>query len=313
MRDRLRLLTGVLTLTLTSLVAGCVTQTEPVQPTPVPPVPAANPEPDQATREALDYYVKIQDFYLATGRLRTDRAATDAPYDASDLSRNFLAIAFHEEFSDRGGALIARPREVRLQRWTGPVRIAVDFGASVSEDRRQRDLTEIRRLTGSLASLAGLPVSLVTASANFRIVIDNPRERSAIGARLLAFMPGASAGAVRSVAAMKADVYCTVFANTNGKSSTYDRAFVVIRAELPDLMRRSCLHEEIAQGFGLINDSPKARPSIFNDNEEFALLTRHDELLLKILYDPRLRPGMTLTEARPIVETIAAELMPGES
>ncbi len=35
--------------------------------------------------------------------------------------------------------------------------------------------------------------------------------------------------------------------------------------------------------------------------------------MLKMLYDPRLKPGMTLAEARPVVETIAAELMGGES
>jgi hypothetical protein len=77
-------------------------------------------------------------------------------------------------------------------------------------------------------------------------------------------------------------------------------------------MRRACLHEEIAQGLGLINDSPQARPSIFNDNSEFALLTRQDELLLRLLYDPRLKPGMSLAEAKPIIETIAAELVAGE-
>ena len=62
---------------------------------------------------------------------------------------------------------------------------------------------------------------------------------------------------------------------------------------------------------GLANDSPTARPSIFNDDEEFGLLTRHDELLLRMLYDPRLRTGMTIDEATPIVQTIAAELVGG--
>ena len=62
---------------------------------------------------------------------------------------------------------------------------------------------------------------------------------------------------------------------------------------------------------GLANDSPAARPSVFNDDEEFALLTRHDELLLRMLYDPRLRPGMTEAEARPIITDIATELTGG--
>ena len=55
------------------------------------------------------------------------------------------------------------------------------------------------------------------------------------------------------------------------------------------------------------------RPTIFNDDEEFALLTVQDEMMLKILYNPALRPGMTLQEARPIVERLASQLLGGES
>ena len=58
----------------------------------------------------------------------------------------------------------------------------------------------------------------------------------------------------------------------------------------------------------MANDSPRARPSIFNDDEEFALLTPHDELLLEMLYDDRFQPGMTIDEAAPIARVIAAEL-----
>ncbi len=35
--------------------------------------------------------------------------------------------------------------------------------------------------------------------------------------------------------------------------------------------------------------------------------------MLRILYDPRLEPGMSLEEARPVVERIAQELMSGEA
>ncbi|HHI70684.1 MAG TPA: DUF2927 domain-containing protein, partial [Rhodobacteraceae bacterium] len=97
------------------------------------------------------------------------------------------------------------------------------------------------------------------------------------------------------------------------KSAVYAKAVAVIRGEHPDLLRLSCIHEELAQGMGLPNDSPAARPSIFNDDEEFGLLTHHDELLLQMLYDKRLRPGMTVQEARPIIKQIAAELMGGTS
>lgn len=67
------------------------------------------------------------------------------------------------------------------------------------------------------------------------------------------------------------------------------------------------------RGLGLGNDSPQARPSIFNDDDEFALLTTHDEMLLKLLYDPRVKPGMDADEVRPIVAARAAELLGGPS
>ncbi len=57
--------------------------------------------------------------------------------------------------------------------------------------------------------------------------------------------------------------------------------------------------KKLPKGLGLANDSPAARPSIFNDDEEFATLTPQDEQMLRMLYNPALRPGMTISEARP--------------
>ena len=81
----------------------------------------------------------------------------------------------------------------------------------------------------------------------------------------------------------------------------------VIRAELPPLLRLSCIHEEMAQGLGLANDST-ARPSIFNDDDEFARLTGMDEKMLLMLYDIRLKPGMDEETAMPIVNELARSL-----
>lgn len=105
-----------------------------------------------------------------------------------------------------------------------------------------------------------------------------------------------SANDISGVTDMAPSTYCIVYAQSDGKSGVYTRAFAVIGAEHPDLLRLSCYHEEIAQALGLPNDSPRARPSIFNDDEEFALLTRQDEAVLRMLYNPAFRPGMSLPE-----------------
>jgi hypothetical protein len=80
----------------------------------------------------------------------------------------------------------------------------------------------------------------------------------------------------------------------------------LIPSEMDGLMRRACIEEEVIQSLGLRNDGEEVRPSRFNDDQEFALSTRHDELLLQILYDPRLKAGMTAAEGMPIVRAIVA-------
>ncbi|MEZ5777929.1 MAG: DUF2927 domain-containing protein [Paracoccaceae bacterium] len=266
-----------------------------------------------ATVAARAYYARVERNYLSQELLRTDGGGADTPFSAADLAENFLRIAFYEEYSERSGQLVAEAREIPLHRWTGPVRLNVEFGASVPLDQRARDRAEVAGYAARLSALTGLPMRMSTFRPNHTVLILNAEERAAAARRLAELLPDASEAALRSVTAMAPETYCTVFAVNPDGNAAYSKAVTVIRGELPDRLRQLCVHEELAQSLGLVNDSPRARPSIFNDNEEFALLTRQDELMLKMLYDPRLRPGMTLLEARPIVARMAAELMGGES
>ena len=123
---------------------------------------------------------------------------------------------------------------------------------------------------------------------------------------------GITPGSLRALRDLRRETYCAVAAYATGAdANTYTAAVAVIRSENPDLLRLSCIHEELAQGLGLANDSPAARPSIFNDDDEFALLTTHDELLLKMLYDKRLKVGLSAAEAAPVTRIIARELTGG--
>ncbi|WP_118135313.1 DUF2927 domain-containing protein, partial [Oceanicella sp. SM1341] len=82
-------------------------------------------------------------------------------------------------------------------------------------------------------------------------------------------------------------------------------ALVVIAAETAGLVRLACIHEEVTQALGLFNDGPGVRPSLFNDDQEFALLTRHDAALLAMLYDTHLHPGQPASAVRPFLPAAA--------
>jgi hypothetical protein len=267
---------------------------------------------DATTIAARAYYQRIEANNLAQGFLRLDGGGRDTPFDASDLADNFLRIALFDEY-DSSGRLVTAGKASRLQRWQGPVRVLLEFGPSLSAAQRQADRALVASYLARMSRLTGLDISLASQNSNFSILVLNPPERAKATARILQLAPGTAPGVVRSAVAMAPDTYCLSFSNSPGNSAFFDRSIVVIRGELPPRMTLNCFHEELAQSLGLINDSPRARPSIFNDSDEFAALTRQDEMMLRILYDRRLRPGMTLAEARPIVETIAAELVPGDS
>ena len=137
----------------------------------------------------------------------------------------------------------------------------------------------------------------------------NEDDRLGYEDKLRALVPGINNVTMRAFLDVPRDTLCLVLAFSHDNNPSYDQAIALIRGEHSDLMRLSCIHEEIAQGMGLANDSPQARPSIFNDDEEFGLLTTHDELLLKMLYDDRFTTGMRPADAAPIAREIARELL----
>lgn len=267
-------------------------------------------DPDPGSDQQRAAYQAAQDRLLAQGRLRRDRVPLDAPITAASLGRDFIQIALRDEYSRSGDRLVAQTRDAPLRRWQDPVNLQIEFGPSADTALRQAYRGEIAAFAARLQRATGHPVSLSGSGGNFLVLVLTEAERRDIAPTLTRLMPDLPARDVTALRDLDPANFCTVFAYSRGDSAVYVLAVALIRAELPALLRSSCIHEELAQGMGLANDSPVARPSIFNDDEEFALLTRHDELLLDILYSPRLRPGMAEPEAAPIVQELAAALAP---
>jgi hypothetical protein len=265
------------------------------------------------SRALRRHYQRVQDDLLAQGLLRTDGGGPGARFTDTMLARNFVRIALFNEYLDTGGRLRAQDNVSRLRRWETPVRMAVKFGATIPPAQRRADRAAVGDYVARLARVSGLEMSITVQNPNFHVLFLNEDDRAGLPARLRRLFPGITETTLRAVTDLPRATFCLVLASSARGGPGYDRAVALIRGEHPDLMRLACIHEEIAQGLGLANDSPQARPSIFNDDEEFGLLTHHDELLLRILYDDRLRAGMTAAEAAPIARDIAREIMGGPS
>ena len=267
------------------------------------------PEPSQVSKDLATYYLRLQNDLLSQGLLRGDGGGPDTPYSDAQLARNFVRIALFNEYRDDSDFQRPQATISNLRRWTGPIRMSVEFGDTVPLVQRDVDEASISTYAARLSRVTGVPIRLTDDNPNFHVLFLGEDDRRTYGEELRTLIPNISEATLRAFVNLPRDQLCVVIGTFAPGGSGYIKAVAMIRAEHPSLMRSACIHEELAQGMGLANDSPGARPSIFNDDEEFALLTTHDELLLKMLYDPRLQTGMAPATAAPIARQIAREYL----
>ncbi|PVA09261.1 ATP-dependent transcriptional regulator [Pelagivirga sediminicola] len=73
---------------------------------------------------------------------------------------------------------------------------------------------------------------------------------------------------------------------------------------------RDCLHEELAQALGPLNDLYRLPDSVFNDDNVHTVLTGFDMLILRAYYAPELHSGMSRRAVAARLPTLIARLNP---
>lgn len=292
MRKVLPLIAGAL------MLSGCAAETAQLVP----------PEPDPgAEYQAADPW-KTPDLSRAfTNRPRATSFAGDVRlieprYTNADLHRNFLSIAMRAEAADN----IDGAGDIALAKWVTPIRYTLVSANPTDRAQIASVIARLRRLTGldiAPASRRDIP--------NLELWFVPRSERDAIVAGLI----GAKAigpQVTRLVQRWRDTEYekCLGLMATDPSRGSILNSVILIKNELSRRIRNACIVEEIVQSLGLMNDDRAAKPSIFNDDQRYLDLTSHDEYLLRILYDPRIRPGMRRRQVAPLSHQIINELRP---
>ena len=238
-----------------------------------------------------------------SGYLRTERNPADITVSNRQLVRNFREIMLYDEYDVEDGRYVARRVPRNLVKLDGPVGYWA-YGETVDEI----DQKHIDALAARIGRATGLRISPNWENPTIQIMILTRAERIALADEI--DNGDTDSPFIDDLRNDLGETLCAAYPITSLEDDTLYGYAVVIPGELSGLMRQSCIEEEFGQAFGPAADFEGARPSVFNDDEEFALFTAHDEMLLRILYDDRLRHGMTEAQAMPIVERIVAEIRP---
>jgi DUF2927 family protein len=213
------------------------------------------------------------------------------------VKRSNVDIA--QEFLDLSFALESGQNLALLTRFEGPISVAINPAAPPAVVR------ELDRLVARLRTEAGLDIRKVSGKAANIYVETLPKKQ------LQNMIPTAACFVVPNVTSL-ADYRRKRFKNsvdwTRLKQRKQITVFMPNDVSLQE--SRDCLHEEIAQSLGPLNDLYRLPDSVYNDDNFNISLTPYDMLILQTYYAPELRNGMSKPEVASVLPQILARLNP---
>jgi hypothetical protein len=191
----------------------------------------------------------------------------------SEIALDFIDLAFRMESG----------RELpRLTRFEGPITVRVVGRFS------QTTLDDLTALLRRLRTEARIDISLTNdpeANIVIEAVPNRTLQRVAPNAACFVVPRVQTWGELRAARNSPVINWATL--------ESREKAAIFIPSDVTPQEIRDCLHEELAQALGPLNDLYRLPDSVFNDDNIHAVLTGFDMLILRAYYDPELRNGMT--------------------
>lgn len=207
----------------------------------------------------------------------------------SEIAQDFLDLSFRLE---SGRSLPV------LTRFEGPIRIAV---AGTPAPGMSDDL---RRLVQRLRTEAGLDVDFGTGPNQITVQAVSSK-------KIRRYLPEAACFVVPGITRL--DQYHA--ARRTGvtdwaRLQTRQKIAIFVPNDVSPQESRDCLHEELAQALGPLNDLYRLPDSTFNDDNMNTVLTGFDMLILRATYAPELRSGMSREQVARALPGVLARLNP---
>jgi hypothetical protein len=208
-------------------------------------------------------------------------ACGETPYSDAELERGFRLTVFDVEAGGGGGI---------VKKFAVPVRYRIVSSAAIDWSGTVRAFAAA--LDGAVAHLS-LTEAAAGEAANMTIfLVDRAGYAETIARSVPAHVDRAF---------LERNACSAIIA---ARPSGIDSALVFIVVDEGFRAFSHCLVEEVAQSLGPANDSDELTDSIFNDGSELATLGVFDWFILSMLYDPRIKPGMTAAEVLPLLPAV---------
>jgi hypothetical protein len=219
----------------------------------------------------------------------------DAPpqytqFTSSELTRGFMALAFGSDLR-----IGVRPRGIR--RFDHPIRAHVISSGSV----------------GRGAEMARVIQDYARQVPSLKLTIANDNEPADIDVRLIdekdfyASLETAFGAKVAKTFIARTDPQCMTSVKSSAAGDIV-RSVSFIIVDKGDDVFFDCAYHELLHAFGLSNHDQRNPWTTLNQKRMVGYLSVYDRSLLTLLYDRRVKPGMTPAQARAVLPHVIARL-----
>jgi hypothetical protein len=216
------------------------------------------------------------------------RAAERTDFSNDEIKDGLFKTAFRAELQ------FGRTEE-RIRKFDEPVRVFVDNRGAAA---RTADIAAIVQDIRARIAHVDLAITTDRREANLLVSLVPARDF----AQTIRSRYGADA-AKKIQASLHPECLSGI---AKDQSYRIRRAEVILPVDAEEFRFYDCAYEELLQSLGLINDDSSVPWTMFNDDVQMGFFDVYDQYLINILYDPRIRPGMTKAE----VEALLPEIFP---
>jgi hypothetical protein len=216
------------------------------------------------------------------------RAAERRDFSDQEILDGFFKIAFGAELQLQG-------RVDRIRKYDGPVRVYID-----NRGRPDRSAQVAAVVEDIRARVANLDIAVTKDAAAANVLVTLVRDRD-LDRTVQRFYGRARARRIQQ----SLEPQC-LSGFRKDESFRIQRSEVILVVDVGDFVFYDCVYEELLQSLGPINDDTSVPWSMFNDDVQLGFFGVYDQYLMNILYDPRIRPGMTRNEARAVLPGVMA-------
>ena len=218
------------------------------------------------------------------------RAAERKTFTDAEIIDGFFRIVFGAEFHVSG-------RVDRIRKYEMPVRVYADSRAK--PDRRKQVAATVDDIRSKVRHL---DIAMVDDRKDANVTVTLVRDRD-IEKTIRQFYGREQARKiVRSLEPQclsgfrKDDLF------------RIQHSDVIIVVDAGEFIFQDCVYEELLQALGPINDDDDLPWTMFNDEVQMGFFDIYDQYLLNLLYDPRIRAGMTSDQVKELLPQILPDV-----